>query len=60
MLDGSVVIRTRDGEPVVQQNLNNIKGVGLNWEAAHAAAYTKAQKEIQETFIKKLVESLYQ
>jgi hypothetical protein len=60
MLDGSVVIRTRDGEPVVQQNLNNIKGVQLNWEAAHAAAYTKAQKEIQETFIKKLVESLYQ
>jgi hypothetical protein len=60
MLNASAVLKTPDGRPVLQQNLEDVKGVQLNWEAAHAEAYRKAQLEIQGSFLKKLIQALYQ
>jgi translation initiation factor 1 (eIF-1/SUI1) len=37
-----------------------VKGVQLNWAAAHGEAYRKAQVEIQGDFIQELLKSLYQ
>jgi len=60
LLNASAVLHTPDGRPVLQQNLTDIKGVQLNWEAAHDAAYRNAQMEIQGTFLKKMIQALYQ
>jgi hypothetical protein len=59
MLNASAVLKTPDGRPVLQQNLEDVKGVQLNWEAAHAEAYRKAQLEIQGVFLNKLIQALY-
>lgn len=60
MLNATAVLKTPEGRPVLQQNLEDVKGVQLNWEAAHAEAYRKAQLEIQGAFLKKLIQALYQ
>lgn len=59
MLNASAVLKTPNGRPVLQQNLEDVKGVQLNWEAAHAEAYRKAQLEIQGVFLNKLIQALY-
>lgn len=60
MLDASVILRTLDGTPILQQNLNGTKGVQLNWEAAGSKAYEKAQQELKGAFIRELLKALYQ
>ena len=60
LLNASAILHTPDGRPVLQQNLTDVKGVQLNWEAAHDAAYRKAQLEIQGAFLKKMIQALYQ
>lgn len=59
LLNATAVLKTSEGKPVLQQNLTDVKGVQLNWEAAHAEAYRKAQLEIQGVFLKKLIQALY-
>lgn len=60
LLNAQVVLKLRDGTPVLQQNLTDVKGVQLNWDAAHDEAYRKAQIEIQGSFLRKLIQALYQ
>jgi hypothetical protein len=60
MLNATAVLKNREGQPILQQNLSDVKGVQLSWEAAHAEAYRKAQIEIQGAFLKKLIQALYQ
>ena len=60
ILDARFLVETLDGEPVLQRNLENIKGVQLNWTAAHGEAYRNAQRDIEETFIRDLLNSLYE
>lgn len=60
MLSASAILKNEAGQPILQQNLTEVKGVQLSWEAAHAAAYRKAQVEIQGAFLKKLIQALYQ
>jgi len=60
MLDASIVLTTSEGASVLQRNLQSVKGVQLNWAAAHGEAYRKAQIELQRTFIQELLKSLYQ
>ncbi len=59
-LNASVVLKTPSGDPVLQQNLSEIKGVQLDWESAHAEAYRKATLEIKGRFVRQLVSALYQ
>lgn len=59
LLDARVLLETIEGKPILQQNLESIKGVQLNWNAAHEEAYRNAQREMQETFIQDLIDSLY-
>jgi hypothetical protein len=58
-LNASVVLKTPDGQPVLQQNLEEIKGVQLDWEGAHQEAYRKATLEIKGRFMRELVNALY-
>ncbi|MBO74638.1 MAG: hypothetical protein CMD33_05140 [Flavobacteriales bacterium] len=60
MLNASAVLKNSEGQPILRQNLTDVKGVQLDWPKAHDAAYRKAQDEIEDTFIKKLIEALYQ
>ncbi len=60
LLDARIVLETSKGSAVLQRNLQNIKGVQLNWDAAHNEAYRKAQVEIQGSFVRELLTSLYQ
>lgn len=60
MLSASAILKNTDGQPILQQNLSEVKGVQLSWEAAHSEAYRKAQVEIQGAFLKKLIQALYQ
>lgn len=60
MLNATAVLKNNTGQPILQQNLSDVKGVQLSWEAAHAEAYRKAQIEIQGAFLKKLIKALYQ
>jgi hypothetical protein len=53
------VIDARNGNLILQKNLDRIKGVQLDWEAAGNAAYDKAGREIKGRFLSDLVESLY-
>ncbi len=59
-LDASILLETIDGMPILQRNMQNVKGVQLNWNAAHEKAYSNAQSEIQGPFIQELLNSLYQ
>lgn len=59
-LNATVVLKTPDGTPILQQNLNDIKGVHNSWETAHAEAYRKATLEIKGRFLRQLVNALYQ
>ena len=58
-LNASVVLKTPDGQPVLQQNLEEIKGVQLDWEGAHQEAYRKATLEVKGRFMRQLVNALY-
>lgn len=60
MLNASAVLKNSEGQPILRQNLTDVKGVQLDWPKAHDAAYRKAQDEIEDTFLKKLIEALYQ
>ena len=60
LLDAQIVLETIEGEAILQRNLQSVKGVQLNWAAAHGEAYRKAQVEIQRDFIQELLKSLYQ
>lgn len=60
MLNASAVLKNSAGEPILRQNLTDVKGVQLDWSKAHDAAYRKAQDEIEGNFLKKLIEALYQ
>lgn len=60
LLDAQIVLETIEGEAILQRNLQSVKGVQLNWAAAHGEAYRKAQVEIQGVFIQELLKSLYQ
>lgn len=60
LLNAQVILKLRDGTPVLQQNLSDVKGVQLNWDAAHDEAYRKAKIEIQGSFLRKLIQALYQ
>ena len=53
------VIDARNGNLILQKNLDRIKGVQLDWDAAGNAAYDKAGREIKGRFLSDLVESLY-
>jgi hypothetical protein len=60
MLNASAVLKNSEGQPILRQNLTDVKGVQLDWNKAHDAAYRKAQDEIEGAFLKKLIEALYQ
>ena len=60
MLNASAVLKNSEGQPILRQNLTDVKGVQLDWNKAHDAAYRKAQDEIEGGFLKKLIEALYQ
>ena len=60
MLNASAVLKNSEGQPILRQNLKDVKGVQLDWNKAHDAAYRKAQDEIERAFLKKLIEALYQ
>jgi hypothetical protein len=60
MLNASAVLKNSEGQPILRQNLTDVKGVQLDWPKAHDAAYRKAQAEIEGAFLKKLIEALYQ
>jgi hypothetical protein len=60
MLNASAVLKNSEGQPILRQNLTDVKGVQLDWNKAHDAAYRKAQDEIEGTFLKKLIDALYQ
>ena len=60
MLNASAVLKNSEGQPILRQNLTDVKGVQLDWPKAHDAAYRKAQTEIEGAFLKKLIEALYQ
>lgn len=53
------VIHGESGNLVLQKNLDRVKGVQLDWDAAAIAAYDKAAREIKGRFVTDLVESLY-
>lgn len=53
------VVNNRTGDLILQKNLDRVKGVQLDWDAAGIAAYDKAAREIKGRFINDLVESLY-
>tara|TARA_B100001093_G_scaffold172193_1_gene164992 strand:- start:484 stop:1878 length:1395 start_codon:yes stop_codon:yes gene_type:complete len=59
-LNASVVIKTTRGAPIVQQNLNDIKGIQLDLNTAHANAYEKAALEIKGKFLRQLINALYE
>lgn len=59
-LNASVVLKTPSGTPILQQNLNDIKGVQLDLNSAHAKAYEKAALEIKGNFLRQLVNALYE
>ena len=60
MLNASAVLKNSEGQPILRQNLTDVKGVQLDWNKAHDEAYRKAQDEIEGAFLKKLIEALYQ
>ena len=60
MLNASVLLKNREGRPILRQNLIDVKGVQLDWPKAHDAAYRKAQTEIEGVFLDNLIEALYQ
>lgn len=60
MLNATAVLKNVEGQPILRQNLTDVKGVQLDWPKAHDAAYRKAQAEIEGAFLKKLIEALYQ
>ena len=53
------VIHGESGNLILQKNLDRVKGVQLDWDAAAIAAYDKAAREIKGRFVTDLVESLY-
>jgi hypothetical protein len=59
-LNASVILKTTSGAPILQQNLNDIKGVQLDLNTAHAKAYEKAALEIKGNFLRQLVNALYE
>ena len=60
MLNATAVLKNSEAQPILRQNLTDVKGVQLDWPKAHDAAYRKAQAEIEGAFLKKLIEALYQ
>lgn len=60
LLNASAVLKNSAGQPILRQNLTDVKGVQLDWNKAHDAAYRKAQDEIEGAFLMKLIEALYQ
>ena len=60
MLNATAVLKNVEGQPILRQNLTDVKGVQLDWPKAHDAAYRKAQAEIEGALLKKLIEALYQ
>lgn len=58
-LDATIVIRGADNAVVLQRNLDRVKGVQLNFEAASAEAYRKAGQELRGSFSDELLKSLY-
>ena len=58
-LDATIVIRGADNAVVLQRNLDRVKGVQLNFEAASAEAYRKASQELRGSFSDELLKSLY-
>ncbi len=60
LLDAAIVVRDSHGEPVLQRNLERIKGVQTNWDNAAEEAYRKAALEVRGAFLDELLQKLYQ
>jgi hypothetical protein len=60
LLDAAIVVRDSRGEPVLQRNLERIKGVQTNWDNAAEEAYRKAALEVRGAFLDELLQKLYQ
>ncbi|MEY5043431.1 MAG: hypothetical protein RJA19_658 [Bacteroidota bacterium] len=60
LLDATLILRDKQGAPVLQRNLERVKGVQTNWDNAAEEAYRKASMEIRGAFLDELLQKLYQ
>lgn len=60
LLDATLILKDKQGAPVLQRNLERIKGVQTNWDNAAEEAYRKASMEIRGAFLDELLQKLYQ